>query len=89
MTLQALGSFDVTGETLARMVAKGRCTIEQLDHTPPGSPVGYKTRNLLRDWIPVNQSKWQDIQAEYSMDPEPTVEAWPSPRDFSTTDLPF
>jgi hypothetical protein len=89
MTLHALGSFDVTGDTLARMVAKGRCTIEQLDHAPPGAPAGYQPKNLLRDWIVVNQSKWQQIQSEHAMQHEPVVEAWPSPRDFSTTDLPF
>jgi hypothetical protein len=89
MTLHPLGGFDSTGDTLARMVAKGRCTIEQLDHAPPGAPAGYKPRNLVRDWIAVNQSKWQSIQAEYNMEPEPAVEAWPSPRDFFTTELPF
>jgi hypothetical protein len=89
MTLQALGSFDVTGSTLALMVAKGRCTMEQLDKAPPGAAAGYQPRNLLRDWIIVNKSKWQEIQAEYFMQPDPVVEAWPSPRDFLTTNLPF
>jgi hypothetical protein len=89
MTLHALGGFDVTGDTLARMVAKGRCTIEQLDHAPPGAPAGYQPRNLLRDWVAVNKSKWQDIQDEYNFVPEPAIEAGPSPRDFLTNNLPF
>lgn len=89
MTLHPLGTFDGTGDTLARMVAKGRCTIDQLDHAPPGAVTGYQPRNLLRDWIIVNQSRWQKIQAEYDVQPEPAVEAGPSPRDFLTNDLPF
>ena len=89
MTLQSLGSFDVVGDTLARMVAKGRCTIDDLDHRPPGASTSYNPKNMLRDWISVNAAKWQQIQDEYSYAPEPAVEACPSPRDFSTTNLPF
>jgi hypothetical protein len=89
MALHALGGFDVTGDTLARMVAKGRCTIDDLDHRPPGADVNYNPRNMLRDWISVNATKWQQIQDEYSYVPEPSVEAGPSPRDFLTTTLPF
>jgi hypothetical protein len=54
MTLQSLGSFDVVGDTLARMVAKGRCTIDDLDHRPPGADTSYNPKNMLRDWISVN-----------------------------------
>jgi hypothetical protein len=89
MTLHPLGTFDGTGKTLALMVAKGRCTIDQIDQVPPGAVTGYTPRNLLRDWINVNQAEWQEICAQYNLAPEPAVEAWPSPRDFLTTDLPF
>ena len=89
MTLQPLGTFIGTGDTLARMVAKGRCTIDDLDHCPQGAEAGYKPKNMLRDWISVNAAKWQQIQDEYSYVPEPAVEAGPSPRDFLTTNLPF
>ena len=89
MTLQALGSFEVVGDTLARMVAKGRCTIDDLDHRPQGANTSYNPKNMLRDWISVNAIKWQQIQDEHSYVPEQTVEAGPSPRDFSTTNLPF
>ena len=89
MTLQPLGTFVGTGETLARMVAKDRCTIDDLDHRPPGADTSYNPKNMLRDWISVNAAKWQQIQDEYSYEPEPSVEAGPSPRDFSTTNLPF
>lgn len=89
MTLQPLGTFDGTGDTLARMVAKGRCVINDLDNPAPGSPATYQPRNLLRDWIAVNAIKWQQIQDEYNFEPEPAVEAGPSPRDFQSNDLPF
>lgn len=89
MTLHPLGTFDGTGDTLARMVAKGRCTIDDLDKPAPGSVPGYQPQNLLRDWIAVNNAKWQEIQVEYDIQPEPAVEAGPSPRDFQTIDLPF
>ena len=89
MTLQPLGTFVGTGDTLARMVAKGRCTIDDLDHRPPGADTSYNPKNMLRDWISVNATKWQQIQDEHSYVPEPAIEAGPSPRDFLTTDLPF
>ena len=89
MTLQPLGTFVGTGDTLARMVAKGLCTIDDLDHRPLGAEASYHPKNMLRDWISVNAIKWQQIQDEHSYVPEPAVEAGPSPRDFLTTDLPF
>jgi hypothetical protein len=89
MTLQSLGSFEITGHTLACMVAKGRCTIDDLDHRPPGADTSYNPKNMLRDWISVNATKWQQIQDEHSYVPEPAVEAGPSPCDFLTTNLPF
>ena len=89
MTLQPLGTIIGTGDTLARMVAKGHCTIDDLDHCPQGVVAGYKPQNILRNWISVNATKWQQIQAEFSYVPEPAVEAGPSPRDFLTTNLPF
>jgi hypothetical protein len=89
MTLQPLGTFDGTGDTLARMVAKGRCTISDLDLRPPGAQASYTPTNILRDWISVNAAKWQQIQEEYSFTPEPSVEAGPSPRDFLVDNLPF
>ena len=66
MTLQSLGSFEITGHTLACMVAKGHCTIDDLDHRPPGADVSYNPKNMLRDWISVNATKWQQIQDEHS-----------------------
>ena len=66
MTLQPLGTFIGTGDTLARMVAKGRCSIDDLDHEPPGTCTGYKPKNMLRDWIIVNAAKWQQIQDEFN-----------------------
>ena len=89
MTLQPLGTFVGTGDTLARMVAKGRCTIDDLDHRPPGADISYNPKNILRDWIKVNATKWQEIQDEYSFVPEPAVEAGPSPRYFFTMNVPF
>jgi hypothetical protein len=89
MTLHPLDTFDGAGDTLARMVAKGRCTIDDLDKAAPGSSAIYKPRNLLRDWIAVNAIKWQQIQDEYNFEPEPAVEAGPSPRDFQSNNLPF
>jgi len=89
MTLHPLGTFIGTGDTLACMVAKGRCTIDDLDHAPPGASDGYTPKNILRDWITVNAARWQEIQDEYNYKPDPTVEAGPSPRDFQTTSLPF
>jgi hypothetical protein len=89
MTLQSLGSFEITGHTLACMVAKGLCTIDDLDHRPLGAEASYQPKNMLRDWISVNATKWQQIQDEHSYVPEPAVEAGPSPRDFLTTNLPF
>ena len=89
LTLQPLGTFIGTGDTLARMVAKGRCSIDDLDHEPPGTCTGYKPKNMLRGWIVVNAAKWQQIQDEYNYEPEPAVEAGPSSRDFPTTNLPF
>jgi hypothetical protein len=89
MTLKPLGTFIGTGDTLARMVAKGLCTIDDLDHRPLGADPGYNPENMLRDWISVNATKWQQIQDEYSYVPEPAVESGPSPRDFLATTLPF
>jgi hypothetical protein len=89
MTLQPLGTFVGTGDTLARMVAKGLCTIDDLDNRPLGAETSYKPKNMLRDWIKVNATKWQEIQDEYSFVPEPAVEAGPSPRDFFTMNVPF
>jgi len=89
MTLHPLSTFDGAGDTLARMVAKGHCTLNDLDKTPPGAVTGYRSRNLLRDWIAVNQAKWQQILDEHNVQPEPVVEACPSLRDFPTNDLPF
>lgn len=89
MPLTPLGTFAGTGETLAHMVAKGRCTIDDLDHRPPGSDLKFQPQNILRHWIQGNQSKWADIRAKYGLITEPAVEARPSPRDFLTTELPF
>jgi hypothetical protein len=89
MTLQSLGSFEGNGETLARMVAKGLCTIDDLDKPAPGSATGYFAKNILRDWIIVNENKWKTIQDEFNMTPEPAIEVGPSPRDFLTSNLPF
>jgi hypothetical protein len=89
MPLKPLGTFAGTGETLANMVAKGRCTIDDLDHRAPGSDPKFQPQNILRDWIQGNQSKWADIRAKYNLPTEPAVEARPSSRDFLTTDLPF
>jgi len=89
MTLQPLGTFDGTGDTLARMVAKGLCTLSDFDKAARGSAAGYNPRNILRDWITVNDSKWKAIQDEYDIIPEPAVEAGPSPRDLLPHNLPF
>lgn len=89
MTLQQIGTIVGTGPTLAGIVAKGLCTIDDLDRCPQGAVAGYKPQNILRDWISVNPTKWQQIQDEHSYVPEPAAEAGPSPRDFLTTDLPF
>jgi hypothetical protein len=52
MALKRLSSEEGAREILKRMVAAGRCTIEQLDNPPPGhiNPQAY--RNLLRDIAP-------------------------------------
>jgi hypothetical protein len=89
MPLTPLGTVTGTGETLAHMVAKGCCTIDDLDHRAPGSDLKFQPQNILRLWIQGNQSKWADIRAKYNFPAEPAVEARPSPRDFSTIDLPF
>ena len=89
MTLQSLGTFTGNGDTLARMVAKGLCTIDDLDHRPPGADISYNPKNMLRDWIKVNVAKWQEIQNEYSFVADPAIEAGPSPRDFFTKNVPF
>jgi hypothetical protein len=89
MSLTPLGTFAGTGETLAHMVAKGRCTIDDLDHRAPGSDPKFQPQNILRNWIQGNQSKWDSIRAKYNLPVEPAVEARPSPRDFIPEDLPF
>ena len=89
MPLTPLGTFAGTGETLAHMVAKGRCTIQDLDYRAPGSDSKFQPQNILRNWIQGNQSKWADICAKYNLPAEPAVEAKPSPRDFISKDLPF
>jgi hypothetical protein len=89
MPLTPLGTFAGTGETLAHMVAKGRCTIDDLDQRAPGSDLKFQPQNILRNWIQGNQSKWADIRAKYHLPSEPAVEARPSLRDFLTTGLPF
>ena len=89
MALQPLGTFEGTGELLARMVLKGYCTIEDLDKSPPGALPEFKPVNTLRQWIDVNQAKWKEIQELYGVKPAPDVEKGPSPRDFITDDLPF
>jgi len=89
MALTPLGTFSGTGETLAHMVAKNRCTIDDLDHRASGSDPKFQPQNLLRNWIQGNQSKWNEIRVKYNMPSEPAVEAKPSPRDFIPEDLPF
>lgn len=89
MVLHVIGSPAATGETLARMVAAKQCSIEDFDQPSPGSVQGFVPRNLLRDWIKVNAVKWQAIQIQYGISPQPVVEAWPSPRDFQIENLPF
>ena len=89
MPLTSLGTFAGTGETLAHMVAKGRCTIEDLDHRAPGSDPKFQPQNILRNWIQGNQSKWDSIRAKYNSPTEVAIEAGPSPRDFLPNDLPF
>ena len=89
MVLRPLDTFEGAGILLAKMVAKGLCTIEDLDKRPAGMPLEAKYLNLLRDWIAVNPQKWKDILDEYNVLPEPAVEAGPSPRDFLTNELPF
>ena len=89
MPLTPLGTFAGTGETLAYMVAKGRCTIDDLDHRAPGSDPKFQPQNILRYWIQGNQAKWVEICAKYNLPAEPAVEARPSPRDFMPKELPF
>jgi hypothetical protein len=89
MTLQPLGTFVGNGDTLARMVAKGLCTIDDLDQRPPGADASFHPKNTLRDWILVNAARWEQIQTEYNFVPEPAIEAGPSPRDFLANNLPF
>jgi hypothetical protein len=89
MALTPLGTFSGTGETLAHMAAKGLCTIDDLDHRPPGSDPKFQPQNLLRNWIQGNQAKWAEIRAQHNMPDEIAVEAGPSPRDFVPNDLPF
>jgi hypothetical protein len=89
MPLTPLGTFAGTGETLAHMVAKGRCTLDDLDHRAPGSDPKFQPQNILRNWIQGNQSKWDTIRAKYNLPTEAAVEARPSPRDFASNDLPF
>ena len=47
--LQRLSSEEGARDILKRMIAAGRCTIDQLDSPPPGhiNPQAY--RNLMRD----------------------------------------
>lgn len=49
MALKRISTEDGARDILKRMVAAGRCTIDQLDTAPPGhiNPQAY--RNLLRD----------------------------------------
>jgi hypothetical protein len=89
MVLSPLETFEGAGTLLAKMVAKGRCTIQDLDKPPAGMIPEAEYRNLLRDWIAVNPQKWNEILDEYNVSPEPAVEAGPSPRDFLTDELPF
>jgi len=89
MVLSPLETFEGAGTLLAKMVAKGRCTIEDLDKPPAGMIPEAEYRNLLRDWIAVNPQKWSEIWNEYNVSLEPAVEAGPSPRDFLTNGLPF
>jgi hypothetical protein len=89
MVLSPLETFEGAGTLLAKMVAKGLCTIEDLDKSPAGMIPEAKYTNLLRDWIAVNPQKWSEILDEYNVLAEPAVEAGPSPRDFLTNGLPF
>jgi len=74
MALKRLSSEEGAREILKRMVAAGRCTIEQLDSPPPGhiNPQAY--RNLLRDVAPdpkVQVTDPRDFIAEPTEQPLP------------------
>ncbi len=83
MALVRLG-YGQTGETLARMVAKGRATLEHFDQPPADWPADRDYQNMARDWIKVNPSRWEEIKTEFDFSLE-AVEASPSPRDLMPT----
>jgi len=88
--LQPLGTFQQTGETLARMIAKGLCTLDNLDARPPGSIdlLMPEYRNIARDWITGNRNRWAEIKNEYGSALEPAIELV-SPKDLPTTEKPL
>jgi len=76
MPLQRLSTEHGARQLLERLIAAGRCTIEQLDSPPPGhiNPSSY--RNLLRDPDQTAEPKVQvteprDFQAEPTENPLP------------------
>lgn len=88
--LQPLGTFSQTGETLARMIAKGLCSLNDLDHRPPGSvdlPMPHY-QNIARDWISGNRNRWAEIKNEYGSSLEPAIELV-SPKDLPTPEKPL
>jgi hypothetical protein len=74
MALKPVSTESGARDILKRMVAAGRCTIEQLDTPPPGhiNPQAY--RNLLRDVPPdpkVQVTDPRDFIAEPTETPLP------------------
>jgi hypothetical protein len=65
MSLSALGTPEKTGETLARLIASGRCILEHLDLEPPTWPPEEPYRNLAREWIDAHPDEWAAMQAQH------------------------
>ena len=83
MSLVPLGHFQTTGQTLARMIATGRMTLEALDQPPADWPADRPYQNIARNWIQVNEAEWRKLTDEFQAAPAIEVPmASPDPKDL-------